>query len=269
MRIKLMCALLAVVAIVGIAVGFQSIPVSIRRSASTVRIDRAGQIRIEPRTGKGVTLTGPVEYSQTYSGTSSFQPFAADLTLAAAAGGTDGKFLSPVMGHIFGTNLSKSGNYVSGLIGALSVDGTRATELQVGGVTGVVMDGSQNADGAVVAVIDGSDPSSVTRANAAFAARMNNNNASSGVDYGVDLYDAGRSSALYSGGGQPLLVAKADVRMSNEVCILSGAGAPSDGTTGATFAGPGSLYIDRTNKKLYINTNTKASPTWTVVGSQS
>lgn len=53
--------------------------------------------------------------------------------------------------------------------------------------------------------------------------------------------------------------------------ILYGAGAPTDGTsgTGAGLYQPGSLYIDTTNTKLYINTNTKASPTWTVVGAQT
>ena len=51
--------------------------------------------------------------------------------------------------------------------------------------------------------------------------------------------------------------------------ILYGAGAPSDGVTGASTAQPGSLYIDTTNTKLYINTNTLASPTWTVVGAQT
>jgi hypothetical protein len=34
-------------------------------------------------------------------------------------------------------------------------------------------------------------------------------------------------------------------------------------------ATPGSLLVDRTGLKLYINTGTKASPTWTVVGNQS
>lgn len=55
----------------------------------------------------------------------------------------------------------------------------------------------------------------------------------------------------------------------NFIVVLNAAGAPVNGTTGATVAGPGSLYIDITAGKLYINTNTKASPTWTVVGSQS
>ena len=53
--------------------------------------------------------------------------------------------------------------------------------------------------------------------------------------------------------------------------IQYGAGAPTDGTSGdgAGEACPGSLYIDITNGKLYINTNTKASPTYTVVGAQT
>lgn len=53
--------------------------------------------------------------------------------------------------------------------------------------------------------------------------------------------------------------------------IQYGAGAPTDGTggTGAGVAPPGSLYIDTTGAKLYINTNTMASPTYTVVGAQT
>lgn len=49
------------------------------------------------------------------------------------------------------------------------------------------------------------------------------------------------------------------------------AGTPVNGTSG-TFAGKaikGQLLVDTTGAKLYINTNTLASPTWTVVGSQS
>ena len=46
------------------------------------------------------------------------------------------------------------------------------------------------------------------------------------------------------------------------------AGAPTSGTSGTGFGicGPGSLLIDYTNKLVYINTNTKASPTWTPLG---
>ncbi len=45
------------------------------------------------------------------------------------------------------------------------------------------------------------------------------------------------------------------------------AGAP-DGTT-AVGARKGALLVDTTNAKLYINTGTDTSPTWTVVGTQS
>lgn len=64
---------------------------------------------------------------------------------------------------------------------------------------------------------------------------------------------------------------KAPLRLVEDVVELIGTGAPTDGGagTGAGVAGPGSRYTDITAGKLYINTNTKASPTWTVVGSQS
>lgn len=60
----------------------------------------------------------------------------------------------------------------------------------------------------------------------------------------------------------------------NDVWFFTADGVPGGGTSGigAGWAGPGSLCIglDVGNSfKLYINTNTKASPTWTVVGSQS
>ena len=59
------------------------------------------------------------------------------------------------------------------------------------------------------------------------------------------------------------------IHLKNCAVIMDGQGAPTSGTTGKGLAGPGSLYIDVTGAKLYINTNTKASPTWTVAGTQS
>lgn len=52
---------------------------------------------------------------------------------------------------------------------------------------------------------------------------------------------------------------------------FANAGAPVDGTSGTQkgFAAPGALLVDTTNKILYINTNTLASPTWTKVGTQT
>ena len=54
----------------------------------------------------------------------------------------------------------------------------------------------------------------------------------------------------------------------NNVWITTTAGAPQ-ATDGAGLAGPGSLCIDSVNAKLYINTGTKAAPTWTVAGTQT
>jgi hypothetical protein len=54
---------------------------------------------------------------------------------------------------------------------------------------------------------------------------------------------------------------------------LTNAGAPANGVVGtgtkAGIAEKGQLLIDTTNAKLYINTGTKASVTWTVVGAQT
>lgn len=53
------------------------------------------------------------------------------------------------------------------------------------------------------------------------------------------------------------------------VITIADAGVPVDGTagTGVGYAGPGSIYIDITNKKMYINGGTKLSPLWKIVTS--
>lgn len=167
------------------------------------------------------------------------------MNLGATAGTSDAgdsSFLAAIMGNILGAVLTKTHNFIGGLIGALSVTGTKTTMLQQGAVLGIVMDGVTEADGAVVAVIDGSDPSSATRANAAFAARMNNNNAGSGIDYGVDLYDAGRDNTLYTGGGLALPIAKGQIRFSNNTWFVALATAITANVT-TTTAPAGSMAI--------------------------
>lgn len=64
---------------------------------------------------------------------------------------------------------------------------------------------------------------------------------------------------------------QACIDQENGVWLITNAGAPTDGAsgTGAGFAAKGSLCVDITNGKLEINTGTKASPTWTVVGAQT
>lgn len=53
------------------------------------------------------------------------------------------------------------------------------------------------------------------------------------------------------------------ILINNDILFGAGAGAPA-ATEGATIAGPGSLYFDTTNKRLYINTGTKAVPVWSI-----
>jgi hypothetical protein len=50
-----------------------------------------------------------------------------------------------------------------------------------------------------------------------------------------------------------------------DVLVMTIDGAPSNGATGAGVLPPGSLLIDYTNGNVYINTGTKASPTFSVV----
>lgn len=55
--------------------------------------------------------------------------------------------------------------------------------------------------------------------------------------------------------------------LANSVEVFTGSAAPTNGVsgTGAGKAGPGSFYI-RTNGAVFTNTGTKASPTWTQLG---
>jgi hypothetical protein len=57
--------------------------------------------------------------------------------------------------------------------------------------------------------------------------------------------------------------------LGTDCTLFTNAGAPTNSVTGAGFAGIGSLCVDTTNGKAYINTGTKATPTWTVVGAQT
>ena len=67
-------------------------------------------------------------------------------------------------------------------------------------------------------------------------------------------------------GGIPFL--KPGIRFLKNAGIGTGAGAPTNGTSGS-YAGKlnkGSLYLDSTNGNVYINVGTQASPTWQLLG---
>jgi hypothetical protein len=71
------------------------------------------------------------------------------------------------------------------------------------------------------------------------------------------------------GGGSVQPYKKAEIRVSNNVVVITAAGVPVNGTTGDNYAGVGSLYVDVTAGKLYINTGAITNPTWVVVGTQT
>jgi hypothetical protein len=208
--------------------------------------------------------------SETYSSTASYQSYPADLTLGAAAGKASGStsFLAPFMGNVMNSaTLTKDGeNTIGGVIGAFGVTGAVASTGATGAVVGVVSDGVSDVDGAIVAVLGGDDGGTTTP-HAMFAVRRLNSTVGNKAEYGLDLYD---STAGYT----PMLYSKADVRLSNNVVMLNGAGAPVDYSagppivgTGIGFAGIGSIYVDTTNGKLYVNGGTLAQPVWKIVTS--
>lgn len=203
---------------------------------------------------EAVTAGGFEISSATYNGSGSYQPVASDINIGSDASGS---FLAGVMGNALGSDINDGGSMIAGVIGAYSIDTANDNTMPAGGVLGVIMDGSVGADGAVVAVLDGD--SGVLTANAAFKAMMNNSTAGSGFDYGLDLTSGAHDGYL------ALAILKADIRCSNDVCWLNGAGAPVDGTTGDNFAGPGSMYTDRTNGNLYIQTSLISTPVWKLV----
>lgn len=131
-------------------------------------------------------------FATNYSSASSFQPISIDFTLAAGAGknvGVGTSYLAPIMGNIFNAApLTKTGNYLGGVIGAYSITGTRATTYPAGAVLGQITDGVTEADGAFVAFIDGD--SAQTNAVAGLSFLNNNSTAASGFDWAINAYGA-------------------------------------------------------------------------------
>lgn len=56
------------------------------------------------------------------------------------------------------------------------------------------------------------------------------------------------------------------VELQNGAVLLDGAGAPTNGVTGAGYATKGSIYIRTGTGAIFANTGTKASPVWSQLG---
>ena len=202
-------------------------------------------------TGAVVNVTGKS------FGTKSIQSLSGDMNLAANAGKTgDTAFLAGVMGNLFGDTLTKTGNYLGGVIGFYSVTGAGASTFPTGAVLAGIGDGSTDADGAVVAFIDGD--STQTKAGAAFKVMNNNSVPGSGFNYGVDL------SAASHDGFPAVAYLKGEARLSNGQEIYTGSASTRDavraqaGSQGAV----GSLYLSSAGKAYLKVANAGATADW-------
>ena len=166
-------------------------------------------------------------------------------------------------GQVFGSNLASTATYYIGATGRYLVTGTNASTFAKAGVMGVVGNTTTTADAAVMAWMDGDGGE--TTARAGFGIGMTQSTNTSGFDYGMDL----QLQDAVGGGGSVQPYKKAELRVSNNVVVITAAGQPTNGTTGDNYAGVGSLYVDVTAGKLYINTGAIDNPTWTVVGTQT
>lgn len=180
-----------------------------------------------------VTVVGAGEssitFSSEYDGAHSFQAIAPDLTVGSAAGSnSDPKYLAAVMGNIIGDVLAKTKPILAGLIGKLSITGSRATTYSVSAIRGEVGDGVTDADGAFVAVLGGD--SALTTARAAYSVDNENTTPGSGFDYGLDLQGSGTHD------GYPAVAYNvAAIRFPDGTLQSS---AQADGFTAAAFVQP-------------------------------
>lgn len=160
-----------------------------------------------------LTLSGQLTQESTFpasAGEHSYQGIAADVSLEATSGSSDGtnpKFLAGGMFSIHGSSLTADANYLGGVIGQYDIPGTLATTYPAGAVLGMIADGTTEADGAFVAFTDGD--SAVTTARAAYTVMNNNSNAGSGFTVGLDLQGATHDGYL------PVAYTVAEIRFSN------------------------------------------------------
>jgi len=190
--------------------------------------------------------------------------FQATATVASGFGSDD--FAEPssaygLRGYVNGDDLAQTQSFNAGTVGYYGVTGTNASLMPKCGVLGIIGDTTTTADAAVMAYLDGDG--GATNARAGFGIMMLNSTAASGFDYGMDLklqVQAGHESFSQA-------YKKADARYSNDVVFMSGAGAPVDGTTGDNFAGPGSIYINITTGKMYLQGSLITTPVWKLVTS--
>lgn len=211
------------------------------------------------------------------------QPVSADLILGVAAGSSttlSPLYLAAVMGNVMeataGDGLTATKNMIAGVVGKLDVQGAISSTYPSAGVWGELGDLVSDALTAAVLAVVGGD-SGVLTGGAMFGVDWLNSTPASKVNFGLDLEGATHDSYLTPRYGKGHI--RLGGRFSNagvletvtDLLVLVGTAAPTNGTsgTGAGDADAGSIYIRQSgsNSKIYINGNTKASPTWNLVTS--
>ena len=231
-------------------------------------------VQVKQSTGQVLASTS------SYADAASFQAVSGDVNIAAAGGSSAAatpSYLGGVMGNAIGgaSNLAATQSIVAGVIGKIDHTGTNSSNYPSAGVIAEVGDKAANVDGAFIAAFGG-DSGAMAVTGAFYGVSWWNSTVGNAIDFGLDLEGkavAGNSyiatpryaiapirlGGRYSNAGT--------VETTNDVCILVGTAAPTDGTsgTGAAACGAGSLYIRQSgaSSTLHQNTNTKASPTWT------
>ncbi len=207
------------------------------------------------RNGTIVKVTNSAN-AETLSGAGSQFSLDMSTALAATVGGSGVTWLGAHRAIITGAALTQTGNATNAIHGVYWITGTNAGAFPKAAVLGEFHAGTTTADGAFVAMAGGGATARSMYGVASLDPDVNT------TQYGLDL-----SNNSWTGGraGAKVGYTTADILMSLDVAlIVGGSSAPTNGVTGAGAAGPGSLFFMTGGTiKLYMNTGTKASPTWT------
>jgi hypothetical protein len=143
-------------------------------------------------------------------------------------------------GAPFATLPTTTFNHIAGVAGEFAVIGSYTNNALMAGVMGIINTNTLSGDAAVMAFMDGD--SGVTTCRAAFGVAMAQTTPGSGFEFGIDLK---MQDPVADGGGSSGVIAytKANIRMEDDVVVMVDAGVPVNGTTGANFAGTGSMYV--------------------------
>lgn len=228
----------------------------------------------------GPQISTPTQSAAT---TTSYQGISADFNVSVLWGSStsaDPAYGAGGMFNIIGTGGgSATQNILAGVIGKFDWTGTHLSTYPKGAVIGEIGDTVTGAAAtgqfcALCGVMGGD--SGVATTKAMFGVDWLNSAPATAADFGLDLQGPGTHDGYLAPryekapiilGGRTLNAGV--IESPADVCVMVGTGATTNGTsgTGAGNCGPGSLYIraDGASSTLLINTNTKASPTWSAI----